>query len=242
LIHQQDKLREEWTHDGKQGTSQKRKREGKDPDVEDALRQWFSIITGRGVRVSGPMLKKKSEELAKKLGRDDFKATDGWLSRWKCRHDIKFKKAHGEKYSADVVGAEEWISKNVPELLQKFCAGDIYSADETGLFYRATPDASLCYKHVQLLSSKKAMDRITVLCCSNMSGSDKKKLLVIGKSAKPRCFKWLKMDSLPVEYCASKNAGMISEIFKKWLMRWDVALQRKSRKVLLILDNCTAHP
>jgi hypothetical protein len=35
LINQQDKLREEWTHDGKQGTSQKRKREGKDPDVED---------------------------------------------------------------------------------------------------------------------------------------------------------------------------------------------------------------
>jgi transposase len=35
LIHQQDNLREEWTHDRKQGTSQKRKREGKVPDVED---------------------------------------------------------------------------------------------------------------------------------------------------------------------------------------------------------------
>ena len=83
LIHQQDKLQEEWTHNGKQGTSQKQKREGKDPDVEDALHQWFSIITGRGVRVSGPMLRKKSEELAKKLGHDDLKAPDGWLSRWK---------------------------------------------------------------------------------------------------------------------------------------------------------------
>jgi hypothetical protein len=59
LILQQDKLREEWTHDGKQGTSQKWKREGKDPDVEDTLNQWFSIITGRGVRVSGSMLKKE---------------------------------------------------------------------------------------------------------------------------------------------------------------------------------------
>jgi hypothetical protein len=83
LMHQQDKLREEWTHDGKQRTSQKRTCEGKDPDVEDALHQWFSIITGRGVRVSGPMLRKKSEELAKKLGHDDLKAPDGWLSRWK---------------------------------------------------------------------------------------------------------------------------------------------------------------
>jgi hypothetical protein len=71
-----------------------------------------------------------------------------------------------------------WKSKKVPELLQKFCADDVYSADETGLFYRATPDGSICYKHVQLLGSKNAMDRITVLCCSNMSGTDKKKLLV----------------------------------------------------------------
>jgi hypothetical protein len=74
-----------------------------------------------------------------------------------------------------------------------------------------------------------------------MSGTDKKKLLVIGKSAKPRCFKGLKMDSLPVEYYANKNAWMTSEVYKKWLMRWVVGLQRKSRKVLLILDNCVAH-
>jgi hypothetical protein len=45
--------------------------------------------------------------------------------------------------------------QEVPELLQKFCADDICSADETGLFYRATPDGSLCYNHVQLLGSKK---------------------------------------------------------------------------------------
>jgi hypothetical protein len=74
-----------------------------------------------------------------------------------------------------------------------------------------------------------------------VSGTDKKKLLVIGKSAKPRCFKGLNMDSLQVEYCANKNAWMTSEIFKKWLMRWNVELQQQSRKVLLILDNCAAH-
>ena len=44
LIHQQDKPREEWKHDGKQGTSQKPKRESKASDVEDALNQWFSIM------------------------------------------------------------------------------------------------------------------------------------------------------------------------------------------------------
>jgi hypothetical protein len=35
---------------------------------------------------------------------------------------------------------------------------------------------------------------------------------------------------------------MISEICKEWLMIWDVELQRKSRKLLLVLDNWAAHP
>ena len=52
------------------------------------------------------------------------------------------------------------------------------------------------------------MDRITVLCCTNMSGTDKRKLLIIGKSARPRCFKGLRMEGLPVEYHANKNAWM----------------------------------
>jgi hypothetical protein len=36
----------------------------------------------------------KSEEFATKLGHKDCQATDGWLSQWKSRHDIKLKEAH----------------------------------------------------------------------------------------------------------------------------------------------------
>jgi hypothetical protein len=50
------------------------------------------------------------------------------------------------------------------------------------------------------------------------------------------------MDSLQVECYVNKTAWMTSKIFKKWLMRWVVDLLQKSRKVLLILDNCAAHP
>jgi hypothetical protein len=127
-------------------------------------------------------------------------------------------------------------------VLKKFCADDIYSADEAGLFYRATPDGSLSYKHATLSGSKKAMDRVTVLCCSNMSENDKWNVLVIGKGAKHQCFQGVSMDSLPVLFYANKNAWMICEIYKKWLMSWDVELQRKSKNILLALDGCAAHP
>lgn len=139
------------------------------------------------MRLSGPILKSKAEEIAQKLGKPDFVASDGWLSHWKGRKHRKFKRAHGEKSSADTEEAEEWISTVLSQLLHQYQPEDIYNADETGVYYRATPDGSLRYSFEQLSGSKKTMDRVTVLFCANMSGSDKLKLLVIGNSKKPRC-------------------------------------------------------
>jgi hypothetical protein len=44
-----------------------------------------------------------------------------------------------------------------------------------------------------------------------MTGTDKKRFFVIGKSQTPRCFKNVK--KLPVEYAANKKAWMTSDIF-----------------------------
>jgi hypothetical protein len=92
------------------------------------------------------------------------------MSRWKCRLGIKFKKARGGVID-DAVSAEQWKSTKLPNLLQKFCTDDIFSADETGLFYRATPDGSLTYEHETLSGCKKAMDRVTVLYEELINGS-----------------------------------------------------------------------
>jgi hypothetical protein len=188
------------------------------------------------------MSKSESEELTKKLGHNHFKATDGWLSQWKCRFGIKFKKVHGERDSADGVSGEQWKSTTLPDLLKKFCADDIYNVDETGLFYPAMPNGSLSYRHATLSCSEKAMDRVPVLCCLDMSESDKRKLLVIGKRSKTWCFNGISMDILPVLYYANKNVWLTSEIFKKRLMSWEVELQWKLRNILLVLDNCAAYP
>lgn len=236
-------LREKWNESQNANEStRKRKREGKDPDVDEALNKWFELTTGRGVNVSGPLLKKKAEELAEKMGHNEFVASDGWLSRWKVRHAIVFKKAHGEKGSADSTGAEEWCSSRLPQLLDQYSLENIFNADETDLFYRATPDGSLTYKHHNLVGSKKSMDRVTVLCCCNATGSEKRPLLVIGKSKNPRCFKNLNVSRLSVLYRANSNAWMTAAIFSEWLANWDLELQKSGRKILLLIDNATCHP
>ncbi|KAL4101085.1 hypothetical protein QTP88_021105 [Uroleucon formosanum] len=208
--------------------NQKRKREGKDPEVDEALSEWFSLITSRDVRVSGPMLKCKAEELSRKIGNNQFIATDGWLSRWKNRHEIKFKRVHGEKASADESASNDWKVDRLKIILNDFSPDNIFNADETGLYYRATPDGSLCFKKNVLSGSKKAMDRITVL--------------LLGKSLKPRCFKNMSINKMPVHYHANKNAWMTSTIFSNWLYECDKELQAKSRSILLLIDNCAAHP
>jgi hypothetical protein len=78
VVEQQEKVRDGWIlRYRQQGTSQKQKLADKDADVEKALIQCFSVVTGRGVNISGPVLKTKPKELIKRIGLNDCKETDG---------------------------------------------------------------------------------------------------------------------------------------------------------------------
>ena len=45
-----------------------------------------------------------------------------------------------------------------------------------------------------------------------------------------------------VRYRHSKNPWMTGYIFTQWLQNWDRSLRAKGKKILLILNICTAHP
>ena len=85
---------------------------------------------------------------------------------------------------------------------------------------------------------KVAEDRLIVLVWNNMAGL-KSRLLVIGKSKQPRCFKNVK--TFPREYRSSRNAWMTSQIWTNWLQNWDLQLCKENQKILLLVDNCSAH-
>ena len=101
------------------------------------------------------------------------------------------------------------------ELLSQYRPEDVYNADETGLFFRLTPNQTLSTKAVK--GKKKDKNQITVLLCTNATGTDKLKPLVIGKSAKPRCFKNISKENLATKYEANKKAWMKSDIFEHWV-------------------------
>ena len=55
------------------------RRDTKDDQVEDALIKGFTRVRDKGARINEQILLRKSEDFAKQLGHDQFKATTGWL-------------------------------------------------------------------------------------------------------------------------------------------------------------------
>ncbi|GFW39621.1 tigger transposable element-derived protein 6 [Trichonephila clavipes] len=72
-----------------------------------------------------------------------------------------------------------------------------------------------------------------------MDGSEKITPLVIGKSAKPRCFKGI--NSFPTKYRSNKKTWMTTELFNEWLISLNSDMKKEKRHILLFLDNCTVH-
>jgi hypothetical protein len=132
-----------------------------------------------------------------------------------------------------------WRDGKLQELLKKYEPQDIYNADETGLFWMMLPDNCLGFAGKSHHGQKQPKVRITLLVSANMDGSDKLPLLVIGKSAKPRAFKGVKV---PVDYTSNKKAWMTGAIFEDWMRQLDKKMTLKGRKIVMIVDNCSAHP
>jgi hypothetical protein len=237
IMKQKDLILNDWQNNT--NPDRKRKRTGKAEDVEEALLRWFSQARSRQVPVSGPMLMEKANCLAEGLGLSDFKATVGWLERWKERKGIQFKKQHGEKQDADDWGAERWVTEVLPGIIKDFDPRDVFNADETGLYWRAIPDGTLSFKNTEAAGCKVPKERVTLLLACNMDGSEKLEPLTIGKSKQPRCFKNVKR--LPVAYEANKNAWMTGDIWKEWLKKLDRQIRSKKRQIVMLCDNCAAH-
>ena len=70
-------------------SSNKRKkiRESNYADVDNVVFKWFLCQRSKSIPIDGTFIKEKAMTYAKELGVTNFKASDGWLGRWKKRYD-----------------------------------------------------------------------------------------------------------------------------------------------------------
>ncbi|XP_072145362.1 tigger transposable element-derived protein 6-like [Dermacentor andersoni] len=134
-----------------------------------------------------------------------------------------------------IVGKREEIQKNI----QVFGAG---VKQTRGAQHGKMEEVLLAwFREVRRVKTeKKSKERVTVLLCCNADGTEKLKPTVIGKYWKPRCFS--RNPRLPVIYKANKKAWMTGALFTELLTFLDARMRAANRRILLVLDNCAAHP
>jgi hypothetical protein len=77
-------------------------------ELESLLAAWFKQARGSNAVISGTLLKEKALHIATRLGIEDFKASNDWISGFKQRHSVVYKTVSGECKSVDSSTVEEW--------------------------------------------------------------------------------------------------------------------------------------
>lgn len=121
----------------------------------------------------------------------------------------------------------------------------VYNADETGLYWRQPGRVTLALaEEGQLSGEKLRKERITVMVAASAAGQ-KVPLFFIGQSQKPRALKQAGMLGR-YHWHGNSNAWMTLELFDKWMQEVFLptvaAHHPQDKKVLLVVDNCSAHP
>ena len=76
--------------------------------VDKAVYKWFMNARERNVPIGGHIIREKALDLAKELNIMDFKASEGWLDRWKNRHNVVFRTVSGEEWSCTEEMTVSW--------------------------------------------------------------------------------------------------------------------------------------
>ncbi|XP_003761942.1 tigger transposable element-derived protein 7 [Sarcophilus harrisii] len=237
--------------------AEKRKRTtgAKYGDVDDAVYMWYQQKRSAGVPVRGVELQAAAERFAQCFGRTDFKASTGWLFRFRNRHAIGNRKVCGEQILNSVSENVEPFRQKLSLIIkqEKLCLAQVYNGDETDLFWKSRPEnIQANKKDICMPGQKINKERLSALLCANADGTHKLKSVIIGKSKQPKSIKD-DVNALSVIYKSSKDFWFTRESFSEWFFQNFIpevrdfqlnvlGLDEKDVKAVLLLDNSPVHP
>ena len=259
-LKDEEKWRQQWENNA-ENYSAKRIRQTQHPEITDMMNLWVSQAMRDGLMPTGEVLRQKWTQFADLAGipaDERLQLSNGWLDRFKARHNLKEFKRHGE---ASSVG-EEMVEKERERIQTLIKEGaykpqDIFNMDETGLFYgyalADSSDASNSFQQTRRLPPDRGLadkrrpgvkgvkTRLTYVFTTNADGSGKLKPLVIGKYGKPRAFERKSAAQLGFYYRYNAKAWMTKALYQEWLHEWDLELKQEKRNILLLQDNFAGH-
>jgi hypothetical protein len=196
--------------------------------------------------ISGDILKSKASEIFRSLealqSEVEPKWSEGWLSGFKKRYNIKEYVYHGEGATADIDDPDKVRQmEEVRTICSQYLPKDRFNCDETGLWWKLTPDRTLATESSN--GGKKSKDRVTIAFTCNADGSEKITPWLIGKFENPRCFKNINKRLMGVKYRFNSTKWMTGDLFQEFLNWFNDEIKRRdpNRKVDLLLDNFSGH-
>jgi hypothetical protein len=124
------------------------------PAIDQCLLLWFqgARSTKPALPVTPSILQAKAKEIAqellKRIPQDNklqkFEGSPHFVSKFMDRHNLVYKKEHGEAASVDISAVIKGKNE-LQHLLKDFTLDTVYNADELGLFYRTIPDKTIVY-------------------------------------------------------------------------------------------------
>ena len=126
---------------------------------------------------------------------------------------------------------------NFAIIVEGYEAHNIFNADESGLFYKATPTGLFVDKGEEHSGIKIRKERLTFLMIVNQSGTEKK-IITIGKFPNSRCFR---NKAPPLQYYNNKKSWMTLDNWETIITKFNLKIQRNGRNgnVLLFCDNAS---
>jgi len=210
--------------------------------LESILADWV-FHQQHALIISGDLLREKARWFWHRLpeynGVNEPILSNGWIAGFKARFGIRSRVRHGEAGSIDEATMAAELA-SIQAKVAQYAPVDQYNCDETGLFWKLVPDRSLGTESLPGVKKEKA--RITIHHACNATGSHKLPMWCIGKHKAPRAFKAAgvkDVEALGIKWRWNKKAWMTTAIMVDWLQWFD--RQMSGRKVLLLMDNFSAH-
>ncbi|XP_015122026.1 jerky protein homolog-like [Diachasma alloeum] len=253
-----EKALQKWAteHNGVMPTAKKRLRKPVHELIDRAMWLWHRERSAAGCSITGPSAKIQALLFRNQLKiAQTFTASQGWLTKWQRRYGVKFSPQNGASSAQqaaledDKIAADKYRAKLVAMIETEGLTSDqVFFCHLIGLNYRQLPDLVMNVKwtpegHPQ----KQLKERITLLACTNASGSCKIPLVLVGKFPKPRAIK--NLTQLPVCYRNQMSSYMTGRIFTDWFNNDfcptvnELLISRGvPPKAILFMDNCLLLP
>ena len=206
-------------------------------DLEAALFDWQQRSLTAKMVITDNTLKEMAEKLFYRLPQyqnvEPPQFSKYWLKNYKGRYKVDDYAHHGRSNIMNRLAAETDFA-DLRQTLKSYDSEDIYSMDETALFWKLSPDDNL-------IGRERVKAQITVMLACNIAGTQKLPPWVIGKCRTPRCLarSGVYMKNLPIIWRHNGSALMTGLLFEEYIQWFD--RQMAGRKVCLLVDELPTH-